>query len=42
MGQLAFFAEFLETSGLCERWLQSCPLYYISPNAPKLVDVLGT
>ncbi len=42
MGQLAFFAEFLETSGLFERWLQSCPLRYTSPNAPKLVDVLGT
>lgn len=42
MGQLAFFAEFLDTSGLFERWLQSCPLGYTSPNAPKLVDVVGT
>lgn len=42
IGQLAFFAEFLEASGLFERWLQSCPLRYTSPNAPKLVDVLGT
>lgn len=42
MGQLAFFAEFLEVSGLFARWLQSCPLHYTSPNAPKLVDVLGT
>ena len=24
-GQLAFFAEFLQTSGLFEHWLQSCP-----------------
>lgn len=42
MGQLAFFAEFLQTSGLFENWLQSCPLRYSSPNAPQIVDVLGT
>jgi len=42
LGQLAFFAEYLETTGLFERWLTSCPLSYTSPNAPELVDVLGT
>ena len=42
MGQLAFFAEFLEASGLFESWLQSCPLRYTSPNAPEVRDVLGT
>lgn len=42
MGQLAFFAEYLEATGLFEGWLRSCPLKYSSPNAPKLVDVLGT
>ena len=42
MGQLAFFAEFLQTSGLFEHWLQSCPLRYTSPNAPAVQDVLGT
>lgn len=42
LGQLAFFAEYLETSGLFESWLRSCPLSYKSPNAPELVDVLGT
>ena len=42
LGQLAFFAEYLETTGLFERWLHSCPLSYTSPNAPELVDVLGT
>ena len=42
LGQLAFFAEYLETSGLFESWLRSCPLSYTSPNAPELVDVLGT
>jgi hypothetical protein len=42
LGQLAFFAEYLEDTGLFERWLKSCPLSYTSPNAPELVDVLGT
>jgi hypothetical protein len=42
LGQLAFFAEYLEATGLFERWLKSCPLTYTSPNAPGLVDVLGT
>ena len=42
LGQLAFFAEHLETSGLFEAWLESCPLSYTSPNAPALIDVLGT
>ena len=42
LGQLAFFAEFLEVSGLFGRWKESCPLAYTSPNAPEKVDVLGT
>ena len=42
LGQLAFFAEYLEAAGLFEAWLKSCPLSYTSPNAPALVDVLGT
>ena len=42
LGQMAFFAEYLEAMGLFERWLKSCPLSYTSPNAPELVDVLGT
>ena len=41
LGQLVFFAEFLEVSGLFERWVQSCPLTYSSPNAPEVQDVLG-
>ena len=32
LGQLAFFADYLETTGLFERWLASCPLSYTSPN----------
>lgn len=42
MGQLAFFAEFLEVSGLFERWVAECPMAYTSPNAPQVRDVLGT
>lgn len=42
MGQLAFFAEFLEVGGLFEHWVAQCPLHYSSPNAPKVRDVLGT
>lgn len=42
MGQLAFFAEFLEVCGLFERWVEGCPLSYTSPNAPHVRDVLGT
>lgn len=42
MGQLAFFAEFLEVTGLFARWVEGCPLPYTSPNAPAVVDLLGT
>jgi hypothetical protein len=42
LGQLAFFAEFLDVSGLFERWVKSCPLAYTSGNAPEVADVLGT
>jgi Transposase DDE domain group 1 len=42
LGQLAFFAEFLEVSGLFERWVAGCPMSYSSPNAPEVRDVLGT
>lgn len=41
-GQLTFFAEFLHTAGLYESWVQDCPLFYTSPNAPTKYDVLGT
>ncbi|SMH67335.1 transposase (fragment) [Acidithiobacillus ferrivorans] len=41
-GQLVFFAEFLEVSGLFDAWVEECPLIYSSPNAPKKRDVLGT
>jgi hypothetical protein len=42
MGQLAYFIEFLNLTGLWSRWLESCPLAYTSPNAPTKADVLGT
>src|SRR6266700_1736410 len=42
LGQLTFFAEYLQATGLFEGWLKSCPLSYTSPNAPALADVLGT
>ena len=42
LGQLAFFAEFLDISGLFERWSAGCPLHYTSNNAPDVCDVLGT
>ena len=42
MGQLAFFAEFLDVSGLFDRWVAACPMTYTSPNAPTVRDVLGT
>lgn len=41
-GQLVFFAEFLEVSGLFDAWVEDCPLIYNSPNAPEKRNVLGT
>ncbi len=42
LGQLAFFAEFLDVTGLFERWAKNCPLSYSSGNAPTVQEVLGT
>ena len=41
-GQLAFFAEFLATAGVFDRWVDQAPLKYTSPNASSKRDVLGT
>lgn len=41
-GQLVFFAEFLATTGVFDRWVSGCPLSYRSGNAPDKRDVLGT
>ena len=42
MGQLPFFAEFLDVSGLFDAWVSGCPMIYTSPNAPSKKDILGT
>jgi hypothetical protein len=42
LGQMAFFIEFLKTSGQFDEWVKACPLKYTSPNAPAKRDVLGT
>ena len=41
MGQLAYFIEFLNLTGLWSRWLAGWPLSYSSPNAPAIGDVIG-
>lgn len=41
-GQIVFFAEFLATAGVFDRWVRNCPLHYSSPNASSARDVLGT
>jgi Transposase DDE domain group 1 len=41
-GQIVFFAEFLATAGVFDRWVLDCPLRYSSPNASSARDVLGT
>jgi hypothetical protein len=41
-GQVVFFAEFLATAGVFDRWVEACPLHYSSPNASRARDVLGT
>ena len=41
-GQIVFFAEFLATAGVFDRWVGECPLRYSSPNASSARDVLGT
>jgi hypothetical protein len=42
LGQLPFFIEYLQVSGLYEPWVSQCPLTWTSPNAPLKKDVLGT
>jgi len=42
LGQMAYFAEFLNLTGLYRRWIESAPLRYASPNGSKIADVLGT
>lgn len=42
LGQLPFFIEFLKLGDLFNPWVEDCPLYSLSPNAPSKTDVLGT
>ena len=42
LGQLPFFIDFLKTTGLFDALVADCPLRYLSPNAPRKRDVLGT
>jgi hypothetical protein len=41
-GQMAYFIEFLNLTGLLDAWIADCPLTYLSPNAPTKRDLLGT
>ena len=41
-GQVMFFADFLATAGVFDRWVQGCPLHCSSPNASGPRDVQGT
>jgi len=41
-GGLVYFVEFLKVSGLWERFVEECPLHYVSPNAPSKSEILGT
>jgi len=42
LGQLPFFVEYLQVSGLFDPFVADCPLVYRSPNAPLKRDILGT
>lgn len=42
LGQLPFFVEYLKISGLFAKWVEECPLTYLSNNAPSKTDALGT
>ena len=32
-GQIVYFAEFLATAGIVDKWVKTCPLHYTRPNA---------
>jgi hypothetical protein len=42
LGQLPFFTDYLQVSGLFDPWVEQCPARWTSPNAPRKRDVLGT
>lgn len=40
--RLPFFIQYLKMGHLFEPWVDECPLSYVSNNAPKKVNVLGS
>jgi len=42
LGQLPFFTQFLQASGLFDAWVKDCPLVYQSNNASGKREVLAT
>ena len=42
IGQLPFFIQFLKLGNRFTPWVNDCPLYYTSNNAPTKTDVLGS
>jgi len=42
IGQLPFFIQFLKLGNRFEPWIEDCPLFYHSNNAPTKTDVLGS
>ena len=42
LGQLPFFIQFLKIGGRLDPWVDECPLFFKSNNAPKKIDVLGS
>ena len=41
-GQLAFFVEYLNLTGLYRRWEEDCPLQYAGPHGSRTQDIIGT
>ena len=41
-GQLAFFVEYLNLTGLYRRWEEACPLQYAGPHGSRTEDIIGT
>ena len=41
-GQLAFFVEYLNLTGLYRRWEKECPFQYAGPHGSRTEDIIGT
>jgi hypothetical protein len=42
LGPVTYFLEFLKVTGIWDSWVESCPLNYTSPNAPRKEEILAT